>query len=104
RDVARKGDVPAALERSGQQRRRREAMEHDGAVETGERFNRVVFRGARVDHDGLAEIGGELELPFEERALPIGRRIVAEVVEARLADGDRALVPEQLGELVDSVR
>ena len=57
-----------------------------------ERGERVLVGGAGVDHDRLAELGGELELRFEEAALGVVRRVVAEVVEAGLADGDGARV------------
>ena len=61
-------------------------------VEAGERGERVLVGGARVDDDRLAELGGELELRLEEAPLRVVRRVVAEVVEPRLADGDGALV------------
>jgi len=51
-----------------------------------------------------AELTRQLELVGEELALPVARRVVAVEVEAGLADGDRALVGEQLAELVEAVR
>ena len=55
-----------------------------------QRGERVLVGGAGVDHDRLAELGGELELGVEEAPLRVVRRVVAEVVEAGLADGDGA--------------
>ena len=70
-------------------------MHDDRAVEAGEDVGRVGVRVARVDDDGLAELGRELELRLEEAALPVARRVVAEVVEAGLPDCDRSVVLEQ---------
>ena len=69
-----------------------------------ERGERVLVGVAGVDHDRLAELGGELELGLEQPRA--GRRAarIAEVVEAGLADRDRARVAEQLAQLVESVR
>ena len=71
-DVAGERDVPAALERRLEQRGRREAVEDDGAVEARERGERVLVGVAGVDHDRLAELGGERELRLEEA--PLRRR------------------------------
>ena len=57
-----------------------------------------------MDDDGLAELGGQLELALEELALAVVRRVVAVEVEAGLADRDRALVGEQLAQLVEPRR
>ena len=47
-------------------------MHDDGAVEAGERVGRVAVRFARVDHDGLAELGRELRAA-RRRASAAGR-------------------------------
>jgi hypothetical protein len=52
-----------------------------------------------VDHDRLAEVGRQLELGSEQTLLPIVRRPVAVEVEPGFADGDGALLLEQLGQL-----
>ena len=65
---------------------------------------RVVVGGARVDHDRLAELARERELRLEQPLLRVVRRVVAEVVEAGLADGDRLRVGEQRAELVEVAR
>ena len=57
-----------------------------------------------MDHDRLAELVGERELPVEQPALRVVRRVVAEVVEAGLADRDRPVVREQLAQLVEAAR
>ena len=54
-----------------------------------------------MDHDRLAELGCELELRVEEAALGVAGRVVAEVVEARLADGDGPRMREELAQLVE---
>ena len=77
-------------------------MHDDGAVEACQRVRRVPVGLARVDHDRLAELRGELELCIEEPPLPLPRRPVAEVVEARLADRDRSLVLEELTQLAET--
>ena len=41
---------------------------------------------ARVDHDGLAGLGGDLQLPLEDGALHVAGREVVVVVQADLAD------------------
>ena len=69
----------------------------------GERGERVVVGGARVDDDGLPELGRELELLREEPLLRVARRVVAEPVEARLADRDRLRMREELAQRVDVV-
>ena len=65
---------------------------------------RVLVGVAGVDDDRLAELGGDLELRFEEALLVVVRGVLAEVVEARLADRDRARVAEQVAKLVEAVR
>ena len=57
-----------------------------------------------VDDDGLAELGSQRELGLEETKLRVVRRVVAVVVEPGLADRDRAVVDEQLTELVEPLR
>ena len=101
RDVAGERDVIAALERDRQQRRAREAVQNDRAVEAFESGGGLLVGVARVDDDRLAEVSRELELPGEEIALPVARRVVAVEVEPGLADGDRTRVAEQLAELVE---
>src|SRR5439155_4294125 len=100
-DVPGERDVPAAVECGLDQRRRGEAVEDDGAVETVKTGQRVLVGRTRVDDDGLAKLARELELSLEERTLRSSRRVVAEVVETRLADGDRALVTQQTPKLVE---
>ena len=56
-----------------------------------------------MDHDRLAELGGELELGGEEPPLVVGRRVVAEPVEPGLADGDRLRMREQLAQRCEVV-
>ena len=57
-----------------------------------------------MDDNRLPELCGQLELAFEELALPFVRRVVAVEVEAGLADRDGALVAEQLAQLVEPGR
>ena len=52
---------------------------------------------------GLPVSAAIVEEPLEEPALRVVRRVVAEVVEADLADGDRLRMVEQLAELGDGV-
>ena len=52
---------------------------------------------------GFAELGRELELRLEQAPLVVARGVLAEVVEAGLADRDGALVCEQLAQLVEAV-
>ena len=47
--------------------RRREAVEHDRAAMAGERRERVLVSGARVDYDRLSELLRELELCAKRR-------------------------------------
>ena len=96
--VAGERDVPAALERGREHVRRGEAVEDDRSRVIGERGERVVVRRARVDHDRLPELGGELELGGEESPLVVARRVVAEPVEPGLADRDRLRMCEQLAQ------
>ena len=79
-------------------------MEHDGAVKTREDGKRVLLRGAGVDHDRPLEGAGKVELSLKERALRWARRVVAEVVESGLPDGDGARCREERGELVQPAR
>src|SRR5204862_737016 len=51
--------------------------------------------------DRHAELGGEGELALEQHALRLARRVVAEVVEAGLADRDRTVVAEQAPQLAE---
>src|SRR5947207_2003434 len=67
----------------------------------GERSERVHVGGTGVDHDRLPELLRELELLREKTPLCVARRVVAEPVEARLADGDRFRVREQLAQRAD---
>ena len=77
-------------------------MQDDGARRcAASTVERVVVGGARVDDDGLAGLARERELLLEERALRVARRVVAEVVEPRLADRDGLRVLEQRAQLVD---
>ena len=90
-DVAGERHVPAVLER----RRRAAAATRSSGGSTGpscasEACARVVVGRARVDDDRLAGLACELELRVEQLLLRRVRRVVAEVVEAGLADGDRA--------------
>ena len=57
-----------------------------------ERRDRVVLGGARVDDERLAGRARELDLGVERALLVGARRVVAEVVQARLADRAAALV------------
>ena len=79
-------------------------MHDDSAVEPGEDVGRVGVRVACMDDDGLAELGRELELRLEEAALPVARRAVAEVIEARLPHCHRSIVLGEVAQLVDAVR
>src|SRR5436309_9684810 len=76
-------------------------MKDDGAVEAVEAGEGVLVGRTGVDDDGFAELARELELTLEERALRSSRRVVAEVVETRLPNGDRAAVTEQTSKLVE---
>ena len=76
-------------------------MKDDGAREVGERSRCLLLGVSGVDHDCLPELGRELELAREEIALALARRVVAEEVEAGLADRDRALVGEQSAQFVE---
>ena len=69
-----------------------------------QRGDRVVLRRARVDHERLAHLAGQRDL-VRERALLIGpRRVVAEVVEAGLADRAHVRVPRVLAQPLDPRR
>ena len=67
----------------------REAV-HDAAATPvrAQHFERVVPGFARVDDDGLAELGGERKLPLEDRALHFARREIVMVIEADFAHGE----------------
>src|SRR3954453_7842118 len=82
---------------------RGETVEHDGAVEGLERRLRVGVRGTGVDDDGLAELARELELAGEEPLLRVVRRVLAEVVEADLADPDGFRALRECTDLVEVV-
>ncbi len=76
-------------------------MEDDRSVVSEEPLGGVVVGGACVDDDRLADVERERELALEQRALRVVRGVVAEVVEARLADGDGSRMLEQRPELVE---
>ena len=61
----------------------------------------VLVGRACVHDDRLAELVGEPELPLEEAELGVLRRVVAEVIEAGLADGDGSLVREEVAQLTE---
>ena len=71
-------------------------MQDDGPAERLERGRGLVRRRARMHDDGLAEVGSQLELPLEELALAVVRRVVAVEVETGFADGDGTLVAEEV--------
>ena len=79
-------------------------MQDDGAFEAFERPCRRLVRRPRMDDHRLPEPARDFQLLLEEAKLRVARRVVAEEVEARLADGDCAVVAEQLGELGDASR
>ena len=79
-------------------------MHDDRAVEPGEHGGGVGVRVACMDDDGLAELGRELELRLEEAALPVARRAVAEVIEARLPHCDHSIVLGEVAQLADAIR
>src|SRR4051812_8682826 len=58
----------------------------------------VSASAARVDHDRLPELGGELELGSEEAMLVVSRRVVAKEVEPGLAHPDGLRMREQLAQ------
>src|SRR5206468_12367841 len=58
-------------------------------------------RGGGMDDDRLAQLVCKLELRSEDAALRVTRCVVAEVVEARLADGDCFRVRERRSERRD---
>ena len=105
RDVAGERDVVAALERRRQRRRRREAVQDDRAVEAGEHVARVSASASRVwMTTGLPSSLASSSCASNSARCAVARRVVAEVVETGLADGDRRVVLEQLAELVDAPR
>src|SRR5215211_6620240 len=103
-DVAGERNVVAAVERDRQELGRGEAVQDDGALEAFERLRRLVRGRARMNDDGFAELGRQLEVALEELALAVMRRVVAVEVEPGLADRDGALVAEELAELVEVLR
>jgi len=92
------------LERRLEQRRRREAVQDDAALVRDEACGGVVVSGARVDDDRLAGLAREGELGVEQPPLVVGRRVVAEVVQPRLADRNCLRVGQQLAQRVDVSR
>ena len=78
-------------------------MEDDGAAEALECGRDLLLRRAAVDDNRRPQPGGKLELPLEDLALPVARRVVAIEVEADLADRDGMLVSEELSQLVEPV-
>ena len=103
-DVPGERHVPAALERRLEECRRGEAVQDHRPVEAGERLDGVVVGGTGVDHDRLAELGRELELRVEQPSLGVSGRVVAEVVETGLADGDGPRMAQELTQLGDPSR
>jgi hypothetical protein len=79
-------------------------VQDDRAGEAGEKGRGLGVGIAVVHHDRLAERGGELELRDEKVSLRLPRSPVTVEIEARLADRDGALVPKQLGKLVEPPR
>ncbi len=79
-------------------------MQDDGAGESCECVESRLVGRPGVDDDGLAELGRQRELGLEETQLRVVRRVVAVVVEPGLADGDGAVVGEELTELVEPLR
>ncbi len=59
----------------------------------------VVPGFARVDHDGLPGLRGDLELALEDLALHFARREIVVVIEADLADGQHLRMRRELAEL-----
>ena len=103
-DVAGEREVVAALERDRQELGRREAVQDDGARERLSAAA-VSSEAARVwTTTGLPSSAASSSCALEELALAVVRRVVAVEVEPGLADGDRALVGEQLTQLVEPGR
>ena len=63
-------------------------MQDDLAGEIRQHARCFVVGVPAVDHHGLPELGGELELGREDAALLVVRRVVPEEVEPDLADGN----------------
>ena len=63
---------------------------HDPAhtVSRTQHFDDRLVRVARVHHDRLVELTGELEVPAEVAFLDLARRVVLEEIEPRFADRD----------------
>src|SRR5947208_2674793 len=55
-----------------------------------EHLKQLVLGCAAVEHEGLLQFLGEIELCLEGGVLPVARRAVAVEIEARLTDGDHA--------------
>ena len=79
-------------------------MEDDRSVEACQRSRGLRIGVSVVDDDRLAELAGELELDREQAPLPVVRCPVAVEVEAGLAHGHGALVPEELRQLGQPLR
>ena len=101
RDVPGKRDVVAALEGGLEERRRGEAVQDHRSLKAPQGRERVLVGRACVHDDRLAELVGEPELPLEEAELGVVRRVVAEVIEAGLADGNGSLVREEVAQLTE---
>jgi hypothetical protein len=63
-----------------------------------EHCDELVVRVALMQKYGLADLRGKLELGGERSALRFARRVVAEIVEPALADGDEGWVDQQAAE------
>jgi len=74
--------------------------DHD-AVVLDQTSQRVGVGGSCVDHDRLSDVVCECELRLEQPLLRVVRGVVAEVVEAGLADRNRARVLQELAQLVE---
>jgi len=74
-----------------------------GPVVPQQSLARVVVGGAGVDDDRLAGRARDRELSIEEELLRVRGRVVAEVVEPRLADRNDAGVHKQGAQLVQLV-
>ena len=61
---------------------------------------KVVVRVALVQEDGLAGLGRDFQLRDEGRALRIGRREIAKIVQAAFADRDDLGQAQQFAQLV----
>jgi len=79
-------------------------VQDDRALEAGERSERVVVRGARVDDNGFPQLGGETELGLEHIPLRLGRCVIAVPVEADLPHRHDLSMPLEAADLVDIAR